>query len=63
MYNSKQKWNHEKCWCDCKYLEDWGSCKNDYMWNSGTCDCKSNKVCKSDEYLDIENCLCKKYIW
>ena len=21
--NSKHKWNHDKCWCDCKELVDW----------------------------------------
>ena len=29
--NSKQKWIHDKCRCECKELDDWGSCKNDYM--------------------------------
>ena len=21
--NSKQKWNHNECWCNCKELDDW----------------------------------------
>ena len=29
--NSKQKWNHNECRCECKELDDWGSCKNDSM--------------------------------
>ena len=37
--NSKQKWNHNECRCECKELDDWGSCKNDYMWNPSTCVC------------------------
>ena len=24
--NSKQLWNSDECWCDCKKLEDWVSC-------------------------------------
>ena len=28
------------------------------MWNSSTCDCKCNKLCKIDKYLDIKTCLC-----
>ena len=39
VYNSKQKWNHDECRCECEKLDDWGSCKNDYMWNASTCDC------------------------
>ena len=41
-------------------LDDWGSCKNYYMWNPTTCDCKSNKTCKINEFLDNKNCSCKK---
>ena len=26
-----------------------------------TCDCECNEACITDEYLDIENCSCKKY--
>ena len=29
------------------------------MWNSSTYDCKCNKACKIDEYLDIRNCYAK----
>ena len=25
--NSKQKWNHNECRCECKELDDWGFCK------------------------------------
>ena len=28
VFNSKQKRNHDKCWCYCKKIDDWGSCKN-----------------------------------
>ena len=41
-------------------LDDWGSCKNDSIWNSSTCDCGCNKACKIDEHLDIKNCSCEK---
>ena len=58
--NSKQTWDHNECKFECTELEDWGSCKNDYMWNPSTCDCECNKACKIYEYLDIKNCSCKK---
>ena len=41
-------------------LDDWGSSKNDYIWNSITWGCKCNKACRTDEYLNTNNCLCKK---
>ena len=60
--NSKQKWNHDECRCECRELDDWGSCKNDYIWNSSTCDCECNKAFKTDMYLNIKNCSCGKLL-
>ena len=63
VYNSNQKWNHDECQYECKELDDWGSCENDYMRNLSTCDCEYNKASTTDEYLDIKkNILCKKRI-
>ena len=61
--NLKQKWNHDECWCECKELDNWGSCKGDYMWNPSTCHCECNKSCKIDEYLDFKSCSCKKHLF
>ena len=60
VYNSKQKLNHDECWCECKELDDLHSYKDDYTWNSIAYDFEFNKACKLDEYLDIKNCSCKK---
>ena len=57
--NSKQKWNHVDCQYQCKELDDWGSCKNGYIWHFSTCDCECNKVCQIDKHWDIRNCSCK----
>ena len=40
--NSKQKWNLDECRCGCKELDDFSSCKDEYMWNSSTCDGECN---------------------
>ena len=32
------------------------------MRNSCICDCECDKACKIDEYLDIKNCSCEKYL-
>ena len=29
VYNSEQKWNHDKYQCECKESTDWSSCKED----------------------------------
>ena len=31
VWDSKQKWNPDEYWWECKKLDDWGSFKNDYM--------------------------------
>ena len=62
--NSKQRWNHDECWCECKELDKWNFYKDNHMWNPGTCDCKCNKACKIEEYLNIKNCSGKKtFTW
>ena len=57
--NPKQKWNQYKCRCESKELDDWNSCKKDYIRSPSRCDCECNKTCKIDEHLDIENCSVK----
>ena len=37
LCNSNEKWDHDECWCKCKELDDWSSCRDDYMWNPSTC--------------------------
>ena len=58
--NSKQIWNSDTCRCDCN--EDFAdiiNCNKGYMWNPSTCECQCNKWCKSGQYLDHKNCVCK----
>ena len=38
-----------------KKIDDWYSCRNDFIWNPSTCDCACNNTCKIDEYLDIKH--------
>ena len=58
--NSKQIWNSDTCKCDCN--EDFASiinCTKGYMWNPSTCACECDMWCKSGQYLDHKNCICK----
>ena len=57
--NNKQRWNDDK-WCECKELIDKGVCDKGYIWNPSNCECECDKSCDFDEYLDYENCKCRK---
>ena len=41
--NSYQKWNNNKCWCECKNKKKHRVCEKDYIWNPATCSCKNDK--------------------
>ena len=34
--NINQKWNNDKCWCECKKHH---ICEKDYIWNPAKCSC------------------------
>ena len=51
VIQKQKKRNHNKYRFECKELDDWSSCKSNYMWNPSTCGCKCNKAYKIDEYL------------
>ena len=58
--NSKQIWNSNTCRCDCN--EDFAgiiNCNKGYKWNPSTCECQFDKWCKTGQYLDHKNCVCK----
>ena len=60
VYNSKQIWNSDTCRCDCH--EDFAgiiNCTKGYTWNPSTCECQCNMWCKTGQYLDHKNCICK----
>ena len=41
---------------------DKGVCNKGYSWNPSNCKCKCDKSCDIGEYLDYENCKCKKWL-
>ena len=58
--NSNQIWNSDTRRCDCN--EDFAgiiNCTKGYMWNLSTCECQCDIWCKSGQYLDHKNCVCK----
>ena len=58
--NKKQRWNVDKCRCECKELIDKGLCDRGYIWNPSNCECECDKLYDVDEYLDYENCKGRK---
>ena len=58
--NNKQHWNDDKCRCECKELLDKGICDKGFIWNPSNCECECDKSCDAGEYLDYENCKCRK---
>ena len=58
--NNKQIWNSDTCRSDCN--EDFAgiiNCNKGYTWNPSTCECQCDKWCKTGQYLDHKNCVCK----
>ena len=39
---------------------DKGVCDKGYAWNPSNCECECDKSCDFGEYLDYENCKCRK---
>ena len=58
--NNKQKWNKDKCRCDCKKLIDKDVCNKGYVWNPSNCECECDKFCNVGEYLNYSDCKWKK---
>ena len=46
--------------CECKELIDKGVCDKGYAWNTSNCEFECDKSCDFGEYLDYENCKCRK---
>ena len=61
--NNKQRWNKSKCRCECREkLSDKERCGKGFIWNPSNCNCKCDKSCDIGEYLDYENCKCRRKI-
>ena len=49
-----------KCRCECKELIDKGICGKRFIWNPSNQECECDKSSNVGEYLDHENCKCRK---
>ena len=55
--NNRQRWNENKCRCECKRIWDKG-----YTWNPSSCQCECDKSCGIGEYSDYKKCVRRKSI-
>ena len=60
LCNNKQPWNDYKCRCDCKELIDQGIYDKGSIWNPSNSECEGHKSCDFGQYLEYENCRCRK---
>ena len=58
--NNKQRWNKDKCKCECKELIDKDVCNKGFIYNPSNRECGCDKSCDVEEYLDYENCNCRR---
>ena len=58
--NNKQRWNKDKCRGDCKKIIDKGVCDKGFIWNPSYCEYECDKAWDAGEYLNYENCKCRK---
>ena len=58
--NNKQRWNKDKCRCECRELIHKGVCDKRFIWNPCNFECECDKGCDDGEYIDYENCKCRK---
>ena len=60
IFRNNKRWNKDRCKCECKELIDKGVYNKGFIWNPSNCDCECDKACNFGEYLDYENCKCRK---
>ena len=53
-------WNDDKCRCECKEFINKGVCYKRFIWIQSNCECQCDKSSDVGEYLDYQNCICRK---
>ena len=55
VWNNRQRWNNEKCRCECKELFDKCRCDKGLIWNPSISECQCSKSCDIGQKLKIMN--------
>ena len=51
--NGKQRWNNDKCRCECNELIAKRLCDIGYVWNPSNCECECDTSCDVGDVLEI----------
>ena len=51
--NKQQRWNGNKCRCECKELIDKGACDKGHIWNPSNCECECDDVRHVNKSCDV----------
>ena len=43
--NNKQRWNEDKCRCECREVVVKKRCDKGFIWNRSNCNCECDKSC------------------
>ena len=55
--NNKQRWNEDKCRCECWLIKVY-VCGKGFIWNPSNCECECGKPCHVGQYLDYSHYKC-----
>ena len=58
--DNKQRWNKNKCRCECRESIDKETYNKGFTWNPSNCECVCDESCNIGEYLHYTTCKCKK---
>ena len=58
--DNKQRWNKNKCRCECRESIDKETYDKGFTWNPSNCECECDESCNIGEYLHYTTCKCKK---
>ena len=58
--NNKQRWNKNKCRCECRESTDKETYDKGFTWNPSNCECECDESCNIGEYLHNTTCKCRK---
>ena len=60
LCNNKQYWDDDRCRCEWKELNDKSVCDKGFIWNPSSYEYECDKSCDVGDYLEYENCKCRK---
>ena len=57
--SNKQRWNKDKCRCQCKEFVNKGIFDKGFTWNLSNCESECDKSCDFGKHLEYKNYKCR----